>query len=392
MFAGLTAISLLLTSWLPFVTPPHPPVPRTLSVCTAPASGDVACLAKVLGDASGKVVPAAKFVKLPVGYGPAQLRSAYAVPAGTGGRVAVIGAYDNPSAKADLDTYSTNFGLPKLPSCTNATQGGCFAKYDQRGGTIYPFRDRGWALETSLDVQTVHAVCPTCRIDLVEASSASIANLMTAVDRAVTLGSKVVSMSWGAGEFSSQTSYDSHFAPSGVSFVGASGDWGYGPIWPAASGQVVAVGGTSLALDSSGARLNETAWSDGGPGCSAYAAKPVCQHDTGCTRRTSSDVAAVADPATGAAIYSSFSPYGTGWFQLGGTSLSTPLVAGLIAQTSSLAHAAVFAKIYGAAGTPDLFDVVSGSNGSCIVSYLCAAGIGYDGPTGLGSPNGLGAL
>ncbi len=395
MLASLATIALLLMSWTSFFAQSPalaPPVNRNHTVCTAPAEGDVACLAKVYAAPNGAVSPAATTKVLPAGLSPDQLRSAYGVPTGSGGRVAIIGAYDNPTALNDLNKYSQTFGLPQLPGCSNTKQAGCFAKYDQRGGQLYPFRDRGWAFETALDIQTVHAVCPTCRIDLIEAGSASISNLMAAVDRAVALGNTVVSMSWGAGEFASETSYDSHFNAPNVAFVAATGDDGYGAGWPAASSRVLAAGGTTLTLTSSGARATETAWSGAGSGCSAYEAKPAWQHDTGCTRRTIADVAAVADPATGAAIYSSYSPYGTGWFQVGGTSLSTPIIASLIAQGVPTTQADLFARLYSAAAGSSLYDVKSGKNGNCSPSYLCTAGPSFDGPTGLGSPIGLGAL
>ncbi len=338
----------LLTSWLPFAAPqshntPGHDVQRNLAVCSAASTGDVACLAKVRARPDGKVTPAAT---LPPGLSPAQLRSAYKVPDSSGGRVAVVVAYDNPYAKSDLDKYSTTFGLPVLPNCSRKVTTGCFAKFDQSGGTFYPQRNRGWAFESALDVQTVHAVCPTCRIDLIEARSSSINNLMVAVDRAATLGNTVVSMSWGADEWSGETAYDSHFAPTGVSFVAATGDWGYGASWPAASGRVIAAGGTSLTLNSLGGRDTETAWSDGGSGCSAYEAKPARQHDAGCSKRTVADVAAVADPATGAAIYASYTPYGSGWFQVGGTSLSTPLIASLVSLAGDGDQSAVLDKLY----------------------------------------------
>ncbi|MEO8221678.1 MAG: hypothetical protein ABI563_12940, partial [Specibacter sp.] len=173
MLVHVAALGLLLTSWLPFLSPVSPRIERTHAVCSAPAGGDVACQAKVFGQANGDVRPAANTNALPAGLSPSQLRSAYGVTASTGGRVAVIGAYDNPNVKSDLDHYSQTFGLPVLPNCSRTVTTACFAKFDQRGGTFYPFRDRGWSFESSLDVQTAHAVCPTCRIDLVEANSAA---------------------------------------------------------------------------------------------------------------------------------------------------------------------------------------------------------------------------
>jgi subtilase family serine protease len=201
-------------------------------------------------------------------------------------------------------------------------------------------------------------------------------------------------MSWGANEFSSQTYHSYHFNPAGVTFVAATGDWGYGTLWPSANPKVVAAGGTTLELTPDGARASETAWEFGGSGCSKYEPKPARQSAiAGCAKRIISDVSAVADPNTGLAVYSSFNPYGTGWFQVGGTSLSSPLIAAMTAVASPTTQAGVFNRLYSAAGTPALFDVTAGANGSCApITYLCTAGPGYDGPTGLGAPTGVSAL
>jgi subtilase family serine protease len=320
-----------------------------------------------------------------------QLRTAYHATGNGSAKIAVVDAFGDPNIKSDLDTYSRVMGLPVLPACTSRGQTGCFEKIDQRGGQRYPATDSGWALETALDVEAVHAVCPGCRIELVQADSDAITNLLAAVDQAVATGAQVVSMSWGGPEFAGQTANDHHFQTAGVNFVASSGDSGYGVSWPAAAGQVMAVGGTHLAMGPNG-RASETVWAGAGSGCSRYEAKPAWQHDAGCARRTVADVAADADPATGAAIISSLSPSGAGWNVVGGTSLAAPLVAGLIGLAGPTSHNAVMKQLYGSVGTPRLYDVSSGRNGSCSPAYLCSSATGYDGPTGVGSPNALTAF
>jgi subtilase family serine protease len=202
-----------------------------------------------------------------------------------------------------------------------------------------------------------------------------------------------VSNSWGGGEFSSETSpsYDGHFNRPGVPITVSSGDAGFGVEFPAASRYVTAVGGTTLNLRSDNTRLSETVWSDAGSGCSGYETKPAWQADTACARRAVADVSADADPATGASVYDSQGYQGrTGWFRVGGTSLSAPLIAGVYALAGNGAS-----TVYGSfpySHSASLFDVTSGSNGTCGGSYLCTASPGYDGPTGLGTPIGTGAF
>jgi subtilase family serine protease len=353
-------------------------------VCPGPASPDAArCHAHVRTDEAGKPLATGG----PVGFAPAQLRAAYGL-AGTSSSqtVAIVTAYNSATIESDLAVFSSTFGLPP---CTTAN--GCFRKVDQRGGTRYPKNNAGWALETALDVETVHGVCPTCRILLVEADSNSIANLGAAVDRAVLMGASVVSNSYGAPEFSSAPSYDHFYTHPGVAITVSSGDSGYGVSYPASSPGVTAVGGTTLRLNADNTRASETVWAGSGSGCSAYMAKPVWQGDAGCARRSVADVSAVADPATGAAIYTATRYQGRkGWITLGGTSLSAPLVGAVYALAGNAASQTGAGFSY--AHTGSLYDVVSGSNGSCATSYLCTGGSGYDGPTGLGAPNGTGGF
>ncbi len=340
---------------------------------------------------------APKTNSIPSGFGPAQFRGAYSVSGttGTNQTIAIVDAYHDPNILSDLNTYSTTFGIPTMNRC--AVSGGtasapCFQQVDQRGGTRYPKTNSGWALEMALDAEAAHALCQNCNILLVEADSNSFSNLLAAEDRAATMGAKVISNSWGGSEFSSQTSatYDGHFNKPGVAITVSSGDNGYGVEFPASSQYVTAVGGTTLTLNSSNARVTETTWSGSGSGCSAYEPKPSWQTDTLCAKRTVADVSADADPNTGAAVYDSVSYQGfRGWFKVGGTSLSSPLTAAMYALAGNVTSA-IPANQMPYLNSASLFDVTSGSNGSCGGTYLCTAGVGYDGPTGMGSLNGIG--
>jgi subtilase family serine protease len=361
-----------------------------VDVCSTPGSGEATCDARVITDANGTPQASAT---LPAGYGPQQFIHAYNLPTTITGHplVAIVDAYDDPNIASDLNTYSDTYGIPRLSTCSGPvanSQVACFQKVNQNGSTTqHPSTNSGWALEISLDVETVHATCPSCSILLVEANSSSYNNLLAAVDKAVALGAKVVSNSYGGGEFSGQTSYDGHFNKPGVVFTFSSGDSGYGTQYPASSPYVVAVGGTSLFLNSDGSYNQELAWSGAGSGCSAYESKPAWQTDTKCAKRTVADVSADADPNTGAAVYDSVYYYGRrGWWQVGGTSLAAPLVASAYALSGNIpANTQENSLPY--QNTANLNDVTSGSNGSC-GTYLCNAAVGYDGPTGLGSPKG----
>ena len=348
-------------------------------VCPGPAApGTARCHSHVITDARG--IPNAS--ASPSGYGPTQFRTGYNLTAtgSSGTTIGIVDAYDDPNIESDLGVYSTQFSLP---ACT--TTNGCFKKVDQTGGTSYPAKNAGWALEISLDVEIAHAICPSCHILLVEATTNSFANLLTAEDYAVGHAT-IVSNSWGGGESSSETSNDSHFNHVGVPITFSSGDGGYGVEYPAASQYVTAVGGTTLNLNSNNTYKSESVWSGAGSGCSAYEPKPTWQKDTGCMRRTVADVAADADPNTGAAVYDSVRDQGrSGWFQVGGTSLSSPLIAAVYALAGNAASTTDGSYPYG--HTSSLHDVTSGSNGSCGGSYLCTGKVGYDGPTGNGTPN-----
>jgi N-acetylneuraminic acid mutarotase len=327
----------------------------------------------------------------PPGYSPANLQSAYNLPSstvGTGQTVAIVDAYDDPNAATDMNTYRTQYGLP---ACTEAS--GCFTKADQRGGTNYPIPNASWSQEISLDLDMVSAACPNCHILLVEADDNSIASLGAAVDEAVALGAKFVSNSYGAGEDPAETGWDTdYYDHPGVAVTASTGDYGYGAAYPATSPDVTAVGGTSLTQDTGTTRgWTETAWSGAGSGCSAYEAKPAWQTDTGCTQKTEADVSAVADPATGVAVYDSYQA--GGWSVFGGTSAASPLIAATYALAGTPV-AGTNPASYPYANPAAINDVTSGSNGTCSPSpaYLCTAGPGYDGPTGLGTPAGVAAF
>jgi subtilase family serine protease len=355
----------------------------------APArhTGQTSCFAVRLDHVEGTTPhadPATPYgAATPYGYGPGDLQRAYNLPTGRGsGRtVAVVDAYDDPSAESDLATYRRTFGLPP---CTTAN--GCFKKLNQNGGTSPPSADAGWAGEISLDLDMVSAVCPRCAILLVEASSSYLSDLGTAVNTAVSHGARFVSNSYGGSESSADTSYDSrYYNHPGVAITASSGDGGYAAAYPAASKYVISVGGTSLRSGSNARGWNETVWNGSGSGCSSYDAKQSWQADTGCRKRTATDVAAVADPSTGVAVYEG------GWQVYGGTSASSPIIAAIYALAGtpgSGSYPAAYLYSHPAA----LHDVTSGSNGSCGGSYLCAARAGYDGPTGLGTPNGITAF
>ncbi|GAA1943013.1 S53 family peptidase [Kitasatospora viridis] len=328
----------------------------------------------------------------PSGFGPSDLRSAYNLPAngGAGQTVAIVDAYNDPSAAADLAVYRAQYGLP---ACTVAN--GCFKQVSQTGSTTsLPSDDSGWAGEISLDLDMVSAIAPNAHIILVEASSASMGDLGTSVNEAVKLGAKFVSNSYGGGESSADTSYDaSYFNHPGVAITVSSGDSGYGVEYPAASKYVTAVGGTSLKKASNSRGWTESVWSTSssegaGSGCSRYDAKPTWQKDTGCAKRTVADVSAVADPATGVAVYQTYG--GSGWNVYGGTSVASPIIAAVYADAGA-PHAAIpAADAYAHPGS--LNDVTTGKTATCSPAYLCTAGKGYDGPTGLGTPNGLAAF
>jgi subtilase family serine protease len=329
----------------------------------------------------------------PSGYGPSSIQSAYKLPSGTAGSgetVAIVDAYKDPTAAADLAVYRSKYGLS---ACTVA--GGCLKIVSQTGSTTsLPKTNAGWATEESLDLDMVSATCPNCHIILVEATSASNANLGTAVNEAASLGADAISNSYGGNESSKDSTYDSkYYDHPGIAITASSGDSGYGVEYPAASPYVTAVGGTSLSTASNSRGWTETAWSGAGAGCSSNEARPSYQASvgTGCAKRAVADVSAIADPNTGVAVYDS-TPYQgySGWQVYGGTSVASPIVASVYALAGNTSSVDNASRAY--ANASSLFDVTSGSDGSCSTSQLCTARVGWDGPTGLGTPDGVGAF
>ncbi|MET8782627.1 putative Ig domain-containing protein [Streptomyces sp. NPDC004589] len=364
----------------------------TQHLCGAPTAGHASCFAQRRTDIEQRLASATA-AAAPSGLSPANLHSAYNLPStgGSGMTVAVVDAYNDPNAESDLATYRSTYGLS---ACTKAN--GCFKQVSQTGSTTsLPSNNTGWAGEEALDIDMVSAVCPNCKIILVEANSANDTDLGTAENEAVALGAKFVSNSWGGSEASSQTSEDTqYFKHPGVAITVSSGDEAYGAEYPAASQYVTAVGGTALSTSSNSRGWTESVWKTSstegtGSGCSAYDPKPSWQTDTGCSRRMEADVSAVADPATGVAVYDTYG--GSGWAVYGGTSASAPIIAGVYALAGTPGATDYPAK-YPYSHTGNLYDVTTGNNGSCSTSYFCTARAGYDGPTGWGTPNGTAAF
>ncbi len=375
---------------------------RVLPAARVAVGGDLTCDGQAVNAGQG---PGPTVMKGPVGYGPAQLQSAYGVAGLTsGGRtVAIVDAFDDPKAASDLAVFRSTYGLAP---CT--TTSGCFTKLNESGAASpLPKKDNGWSEEISLDLDTVSMICPDCHILLVEASSASTADLAKAVNTAAARTPAAISNSYGGAEASSELAGDANYNHPGIAITASSGDSGYGVQWPAASPFVTAVGGTSLSAASNARGWTETAWSGAGSGCSKFEAKPAWQLDSGCAKRTVADVSADADPNTGVGIYDTQNGCGSsslcdslielgvvqgldGWAQVGGTSLSSPLIASVYALAGNSSSINYGSFPY--ANTSSLNDVISGSNGTCTPAYLCTAGPGYDGPTGLGTPIGTGAF
>jgi subtilase family serine protease len=342
------------------------------AVCPA-AVAAAHCHALVITDARGNPLAS----NGPTGLSPATIKSVYnfstSGTAGAGTTIAIVDAYDDPTAESDLNAFSSQYGLP---ACT--TGNGCFTKVNQTGGSSYPQKNAGWALEISLDVQWAHAIAPGARIVLVEASSNSFANLLAAEDYAKA-HAQYVSNSWGGSEFSGENASDSHFSQGGVSFFVSAGDAGLPAEYPSASPKVVSVGGTTLYF-SGGTFTGETGWPGGGGGCSAYETATSSQStfsgygQVGCGgKRATPDLSLDADPASGVSVYDSTRYQGRlGWFTVGGTSASSPMVAGHAAAAGGVVDAAY---VYG--NSIAFRDITSGNNGaSCLTGYDLCSGRG----------------
>ncbi|WP_294073228.1 hypothetical protein [Sphingomonas sp.] len=353
------------------------------------AIGTARCFAHVVTDArgnplNGKMNPNA--VGAPSGYGPVDLRSAYKITTNGTATIAIVDSGGYSKAESDLGVYRSQYGLP---ACTTAN--GCFRKVNQSGGTSsYPRDDTGWSQESALDLDMASAMCPGCKLILVEANSATLANLAAAVRTAASLGATVISNSYGGSE-SGSTSYESAYNQPGRAVTVSTGDSGYGTQFPASSPHVIAVGGTSLVKASNARGWNETAWTSGGSGCSTTYAKPAFETDGLCTKRMEADVAAVGDPNTGVAVYGPASRSRSGWMVFGGTSVAAPLVGGIYGVTGhGPGDANNLWKNLGNAAA--INDVTGGTNGTCGGTYYCSSQAGYDGPTGVGTPNGTSAF
>ncbi len=336
-------------------------------LCDPAAPGQVSCMARV----EPAVAPPNRLGAVP--YSPATIKSAYGFPtsptAGAGKTIAIVDAFDNNRVQPDLETFDNHYGLP---ACTKAN--GCFRKVNQTGGTeSYPPVNKNWAQEIALDVEWAHAIAPAAHILLVEARTTFDSDLYAAEDYAVA-HADYVSNSWGGPESGAEVSTDAHFARAGVSVFAAAGDEGFGAEYPSSSPNVISVGGTSLHTDSLGRWTAESGWSGGGGGCSAFETPPVAQSTfaqyaaAGCRgKRATPDIALDADPDTGVAVFDN-----THWYQFGGTSVASPIMA---------ARAAAMGAVYNATtvyhGSVGYRDITTGTNGRpCVAGYDLCTGRG----------------
>jgi subtilase family serine protease len=319
------------------------------------------------------------------GWQPLDFQARYNLPItkGSGQIVAIVDAYDNPNVASDLSAYRSEFGLG-TPN---------FYKYNQTGQqSNYPQGNTGWGVEIDLDVEMVSAACPLCTIYLIEANDNYTNNLYAAEKEAVKLGATIVSNSWGGG---GGYSTGGAFNAKGVTYLASAGDGGYGMQDPADYQTVVSVGGTVLSR--SGSSYNEAVWPDSGAGCSVVT-KPSWQHDPKCNKRTGNDTSAVA---AGVAVYDTYGEHG--WGTVGGTSVSSPMVAGMYALAGNSTSQTGGKNIWTQKKkkrNKHFHNITSGSVVHCPASlqgtYLCTAGTKqygrYSGPDGWGTPNGVGGL
>jgi subtilase family serine protease len=355
--------------------------------------GTPVCFSYILNDKS--LAPHAQGHPDVSGYGPADLQAAYnlgSVIGNPGGTVALVLWYNDPNLDADLAVYRKNFGLPP---CTKAN--GCLMQVNQDGGSKHlPKDDPGAAIEESLDVDMVSANCPNCKIIYVEAAGPYNKPLITAENTAASLAGVVaISNSWGSpGYEDPYFKFRDAFNHPGQAVVASAGDSGYLVSGPADYNTLTAAVGTTLSKGGSGRGWTETVWSGTGSGCSkiikprSWQLKLVKKDKlTGCTNRVIGDIAYDANPGTGVAVYDTYG-YG-GWIVVGGTSVSAPAEAGLYAlsgNTTGVPSALAYANL------SSFYDITSGQNGTCTPAWLCTAEVGFDAPTGVGSPNGIGGF
>lgn len=353
-------------------------------VCTQQSDPTIAqCKSAIRSSLSA--IPASVDPTLLPGYGPDHLQKAYGLlnisgSAGAGQTVAIVSAYASANLESDIAIYRAEFGLPP---CTVAS--GCLKIVAPNGNGHAA--DAGWAAETAIDAEMVSAICPLCNIEVVQAKSARISDLASAVDQAAADQPVAINNSYSTTE-SGAVSYASHWVHPGMAIVAGGGDGGYGVSFPASIPSVVAVGGVSLHQNADGSFAAPTVWSQTGSGCSAYFQKPSWQTDTGCANRTVNDIAAVADPNTGVIAYAS---QNGGWNVYGGTSVAAPIISAMYALAGATAGMTDGSALYTANGS-GLMNQVTGSNGTCAVAYLCNGEPGYDGPDGNGMPYGLDAF
>jgi hypothetical protein len=344
------------------------------------------CFAQIRTDSEARIAAFAA----PSGFGATTLAQAYHLaatrhPTAT---IAIVDAFDYANAESDLAAYRAQYGLPP---CTTAN--GCLRIVNQQGEAAplpaAPPAGDDWTIEAALDLDMASAACPSCNLVLVEADDDVGDGLFVGQNTAAALGT-VVSDSWGTIEPSDAASLETFFAHPGVAIFAGTGDWAYnatqlpgcpGPFYPSTSPNVIAVGGTSLLHSTNTRGFYERAWSDAGSSCSNVFAKPAWQTRVPtCKGRMAADVSAVADPNTGVAVYNA--TYG-GWIVVGGTSAATPLVAGIFARYGLGAVGSHYAYAH----PLQFYDVHSGRNGACTTA-LCVSVLGWDGPTGMGTPNG----
>lgn len=369
--------------------------PSARAGCAVSSGRHAGCFARIRPAPAS--APKIRATAGPAGLTPAQIVAAYRAPTskGAGRTVAIVDAYDNPRAEADLAVFRRQF---RLPACTTANH--CFRKVNQRGTSKpLPRGDSGWGIEIALDLQAVSSTCPRCHILLVEANADDLDALGAAVNTAVRLHANVVSNSYGWPEGKGVTALaKKYYSHPGIPMVAATGDDGFvPPVFPASWSTTIAVGGTSLTRAPGTVRgWRERVWGNdqgaAGSGCSASFRKPRWQHDRSCQGRTAADVAAVADPLTGLSVYDTYGlGANNGWSVIGGTSLAAPLVAGLIALAGRNLSNPSF--LYAHRGS--FYDVIGGSNAirmNCGGGYLCTGLRGYDAPTGIGTPRGVAGL
>jgi hypothetical protein len=369
-------------------------LPRVFFSRNCPSTRKAHAAAKVLSASFRPRLEALEARTLLTSFTPIQIRHAYGFDRigfvdatrglvagdGSGMTIGIVDAFDDPNIASDLAHFDSTYGLPAPPM---------FTKVNQTGGTTYPAPNRGWATEIALDVEYAHAMAPGANILLVEANDNGGGNLDSAVQYAASHGAVAVSMSWGGGESSGETSTDSVFTYAGTTYMAASGDSGHPGIYPAYSPNVVAVGGTSLTLTLQGEYSTESGWSGSGGGISQYESQPAYQNGVvtqSTTRRTIPDVAFDANPSTGVIIYDTYG--GSGSYSIGGTSAASPVMAGLTAIVDqgrsylfgrSSYNGRDFLNALYHLPQSDLHDILTGNNGF-------PAGPGYDLVTGRGTP------